>query len=50
MKQDISLNPLVMELLIKRYGLSTNYEAYMIQEIEREIILEGLRLQKKNDW
>lgn len=44
---EISGNPLAMELYIKRYGLRTNVEQDKIQEIEQEIIREGLKLQRQ---
>ena len=44
---DVSSSPLVIELLINRYGMSTNTDPHIIRAIEQEIIYEGLRLQKK---
>ena len=44
----VSLSPLVLELLIKRYGICTNYEPYQIAKVEQEIILEAERLKQRS--
>ena len=40
--------PLVLELYVKRYGLTTDNDVDVIRKIEQEIILAGLRLQQRN--
>ena len=48
---DISNSSIVIEQIIKRYGISSTTEPYQVRQIEQEIILEGLRLQNRNkDW
>ena len=47
----ISLNPLVLELLINRYGLCTEYEPHQIAKVKQEIILEAERLKQRSlNW
>lgn len=47
----ISLSQLVLELLVKRYGLCTEYEPHQIAKVEKEIILEAERLKQRSiNW
>ena len=45
------LDPLVIELMVNRHGLSTQTDQDIVRSIEQEIILAALRIQKKsNRW